>query len=63
VVPGQYGRDWDLVMDELPKDFKMVLLDVGFGVEPSASKILPVGFDKVALDWVTKGARILEVEL
>jgi hypothetical protein len=38
VVPGQYGRDWDLVMDELPKDFKMVLLDVGFGVEPSASK-------------------------
>jgi hypothetical protein len=50
-------------MDELPKDFKMVLLDVGFGVEPSASIILPVGFDKVALDWVTKGARILEVEL
>ena len=54
VVPGQYGRDWDLVMEELPEDFKAVLLDVGFGVESSASKTLPIGFDKVALDWVTE---------
>ena len=61
VVPGQYGRDWDVVIEELPGGFKAVLMEVGYRVE-LGHKTLPIGFDKDALDWVTGGARIQEVE-
>lgn len=62
VVPGQYGRDWDVVMEELSEEFQALIREAASSTQPNAAKNLPIGFDKEGLDWVTGGARILEVE-